>query len=78
MLHMVLAQIFLQGLEVIAILRLKRFRLFSETAVRSSQYAVCNKQQLQKAARFDSFLCTGIGLRQEPRVYPTKNLIKFL
>ena len=34
MLHMVLAPIFLQGLEVIAILRLKRFRLFWETAVR--------------------------------------------
>ena len=41
---MVLAQIFLQGLEVIAILRLKRFRLFSETAVRSTQYAVCSMQ----------------------------------
>ena len=43
-LYMVLAQIFLQGLEVIAILRLKRFRLFSETAVRSTQYAVCSMQ----------------------------------
>ena len=51
------------GFGVITILRLKRFRLFLETAVNNNSI---------KTARYISFLCTGNTLRQEPRVYPTQ------
>ena len=54
-------------LSVIAVLRLKLFRLFLETAV---QYDYSIKSMIKNSALRFCFFCTDIGLCQEARVYP--------